>query len=181
MFTYIYIYIYINISTCLRPPRHRAVNRSPRTGYPWALLGPLLLPGRKKRRKVTWRTLAPGSQLGFKILIFPENLTKGFCGPLKEPCNPVTWQTAKIIRDTPLLRLLDRLCRPFVFIPLPRSALHTGIYLAVDKSIPVNRSFISGYIFSPRKGYVIFQELPVLRYLHQFVGIRGSNTDGTCW
>ena len=110
-----------------------------------------------------------------------ENLTKGFCGPLKEPCNPVTWQTAKIIRDTPLLRLLDRLCRPFVFIPLPRSALHTGIYLAVDKSIPVNRSFISGYIFSPRKGYVIFQELPVLRYLHQFVGIRGSNTDGKCW
>ena len=96
---YIYIYIYIYISNCLRPSRHRALNRSPRTlfGYPghlrgsllgtpglphgrflvalgtsWSPLGPLLVPGRKKRRKVTWRTLALGSKLGLKIVTFPE-------------------------------------------------------------------------------------------------------------
>ena len=29
-------------------------------------------PRRKKRRKLTWRTLAAGSKLGFKIFIFAE-------------------------------------------------------------------------------------------------------------
>ena len=29
-------------------------------------------PRRKKRRKLTWRTLAPGSKLGLKIFIFAE-------------------------------------------------------------------------------------------------------------
>merc|ERR1711966_482065 len=41
-------------------------------GTSWSPLGPLLVPGRKKRRKVTWRTLALGSKLGLKIVTFPE-------------------------------------------------------------------------------------------------------------
>ena len=41
-------------------------------GTSWSLLGHLLGPGRKKRRKVTWSTLAPGSKLGLKIFTFPE-------------------------------------------------------------------------------------------------------------
>ena len=34
-------------------------------------------PRRKKRRKLTWRTLAPGSKLGLKILTFPEKAAPG--------------------------------------------------------------------------------------------------------
>ena len=39
-------------------------------GTSWSPLGPLLAPGRKKKRKVTWRTLAPESKLGLKIVTF---------------------------------------------------------------------------------------------------------------
>ena len=93
------LFIFMVLSNCVRPSRHRALNRSPRTlfGYPghlrgsllgtpglphgrflvalgtsWSPLGPLLVPGRKKRRKVTWRTLALGSKLGLKIVTFLE-------------------------------------------------------------------------------------------------------------
>jgi hypothetical protein len=41
-------------------------------GTSWSPLGPFLGPRRKKRRKVTWRTLASGSKLGLKIVTFPK-------------------------------------------------------------------------------------------------------------
>ena len=64
----------------------RNLTKSTSNGFPeglgdgfWASWGRLLghfsdqrPPRRKKRRKLTWRTLAPGSKLGLKIFTFPE-------------------------------------------------------------------------------------------------------------
>ena len=87
------IYVYIHLPSASPPPCPEQIPKDPfwvpwaPAGFPfrypwappWALFGglgnllvSLLVLGRKKRRKVTWRTLALGSKLGLKIVTFPE-------------------------------------------------------------------------------------------------------------